>query len=300
MNPKLLYILLIVCIFYPNIFAQNYTDIVNVAYTQNADADYKGFDNTFNQKGISANFNVPIHLNEHEDVLMPNLNYRSVQLNNNFYTEDRLDFHDVHIGLSYFKNWKKSHWASSIEVGLSAASDFSNFNGNHLNYNTNLLLYYGKKESLVWNFGVDYVGGSFGSWLIPLLGVDWQMTEKLHFSFQTFSHFQLEYQFTERFAGGLQLENRAYSFNLSDYFGIEESSVYTYSNQFPFSPQKASLFLDSYLSEQAVIFGKIGVEFARELFHTDLEGNFIEESAYNGKIDTGLIFEIGFAWRTFK
>ena len=88
--------------------------------------------------------NIPFVLNEQEDVLTPHLRYDFLQLNNDFYTDDQLDFHSAYVGLSLLKNRRNPHWSSYIEVGLSAASDFSNFNSNHLNYSANLLFYYGR------------------------------------------------------------------------------------------------------------------------------------------------------------
>lgn len=303
MNYKLFQvfqILLIIFLTHFDIFAQSSEDIASIGYRQYADANYKGFDNFLMEEGAWVVVNIPFILNEQEDALTPHLRYDFLQLNNDFYTDDQLDFHSFHVGLSLLKNWRNPHWSSHIEVGLSAASDFFNFNSNHLNYSANLLFFYGKSEDLVWSFGLDYAGGSFGNWIVPLFGVDWQINERLGLSFLSFAHLQLSQHMGERFTVGLQLENTAYSFNLPNYFGIEESTVYTFSDQFPFSPQKASFFLNYYLGEETVVFGKVGYEFARELFHTDSEGNFIEDSAYNGEIDAGLVFEVGFAWRVFE
>ena len=71
-------------------------------------------------------------------------------------------------------------------------------------------------------------------------------------------------------------------------------------DEFPYSPQKISVDSDVYLNENLVLFGKLGYEFARELFHIDFDENFIEESAYNVKIESGLLFEFGLAWRKYK
>lgn len=81
---------------------------------------------------------------------------------------------------------------------------------------------------------------------------------------------------------------------------VEKSVVYNYSDKFPCSPQKISLYTDVLLNENMMVFGRLEYEFARDIFHFDFEGNFIEKSACNGKIKSALVFEFGLSWRKFK
>jgi len=202
------------------------------------------------------------------------------------------------MGLAWYRDWKNPNWASHLEIGGGIYSDLESINKNHLNANATLLFFYGKSESLVWNFGVDYVGGSFGHWVVPLVGVDWSINDRTHLSFQTFSHLSLDYFISDKLSLGLYASSNPFSMNISDYYGYEDSFVYSYSNKFPFAPQETGLSFDAYLTKDLVLFGNVGYEFAKELSHQDIEGNYIEDSAYNGKIKPNLLFQIGVAFRT--
>jgi len=88
-----------------------------------------------------------------------------------------------------------------------------------------------------------------------------------------------------------------FSFSISNYHGEEDSYVHTYSYKFPYLPQSVGIYADFYFRNEMVLFGKIGYEFSKTLYHENINGEPLVDSPYQGKIKSGLAFEIGVAWR---
>lgn len=289
--------LLLFCLLSKNIAAQVYIDLVNVGFNQNLKVPYKDFDHEYEQQTSWFNANVPFVLNEQGDFLMPSLQYNFTTLHHDFFEENKLQFHHIHLGLNGLKNWKNPSWASYLNVGTSISSDLTEVNKDHYNYNAILLFFYGKTSELVWNFGVSYTGGSFGNYIVPLIGVDWLINEKTTLSYQTFSHLQLDYRLTRSIYTGLVAHSTPFSFNIADYYGEKDTYIHTYSNELFYTPQLVGIYVDFYLKNELVLFAKTGYEFSKTLYHENINDEFITDSPYQGDIQSGLAFEIGVAWR---
>ena len=145
--------------------------------------------------------------------------------------------------MAWLKNWKNPHWASYLDITTGINSDLKEVKSDDYNLNSTLLLYYGKKENLIWNFGVNYTGGVFGNYLVPLLGIDWKLDDKINLSIQTFSHLQLDYKLNEKTYLGLISHGSAFDFTIADYYGEKDSYIHTYSDTFPYSPQSIGVYL---------------------------------------------------------
>ena len=289
--------LIMLCLFQKTVSAQIYIDLVNTGFSQNIETNYKGFNNKYNQQSSWLHLNIPIVYNDIGDFLMPSLQYNFSELQHDFFEEDKLNYHNIYLGLAWLKNWKNPHWASYVDIGTGVSSDLKAVEDDHFNVGATLLFYYGKKTELVWNFGLNYSGGAFGNYLVPLLGVDWMINDKTTLSFQTFSHLQFDYKINQKFYAGLIAHATPFSFNMVDYNGVKDSYIHTYSDKFPYSPQSIGVYADFYLKNEIALFGKVGYEFAKTLHHEDLNGMTLVESPYQGEISSGLVVEIGVAWR---
>ena len=285
------------CLFSKITSAQVYVDLINAGYNYNMTSQYSGFDNSYSQQTRWVNVNIPFVLNDKGDILTPNFQYSFTQLNHDFFEEDELQLHYGSIGLSWLKNWENSHWASYASLGTSINSDLKKLNGEHYNYEASLLFFYGKKDELVWNFGLNYTGGSFGNYFVPLIGVDWKINNRATLSYQTFSHFQFDYGLTPKIFIGAVAHSSPFSFNISDYYEEQNSYVHTYSEEFPYTPQSIGVYTDIYLQNELVLFGKLSYEFSKTLSHENAQGEFINDSPYQGDINSGLALELGIAWR---
>lgn len=291
------FILLCTLLFMDALKAQTYVDIIHTGYRQNAAVEYEGFENEFYAATGWVNVNKPIVLNEAGDILTPAFLYEFNQLHHDVYEDGRLRMHNFELGLSWLKRLNNENWATYLDFGTAMSSDLHTVNKTHFNYGGTALVYYGKNSDLVWNAGVNFSGGAFGVWWVPLVGVDWNINKNIVFSFQTFSHTQLDIKLKDRWYAGIQSLAAPFSYNISEYYGIKDSYVYSYSDKFPFSPQQLGVYSDVYVGNEKTLFAKAGFELSKTIYHLDAQGAVIEESAYNGKLNPGFFFEIGFAWR---
>ena len=289
--------LVLLCFFSKTTAAQIYIDLVNAGFSQNLDTEYQGFNQTYQQQTTWINVNIPWVLNDKGDFLLPGLQYSYTELLHDFFEADKLSFHHLNLGVSWLKNWKDTHWASYVDLSTAVSSDWKTINREHYNYSATVLLFYEKDNKLVWNFGMNYTGGSFGNYIAPLVGVDWRINQKTTLSCQTFSHLQLDYRLAPRIYSGFIAHSTPFSFHLTDYYGERDSYIHTYSDEFPYVPQSIGIYTDVYLKNELVLFGKAGYEFSKTLSHARADGTFIRDSPYQGEIKPGVLFEIGVAWR---
>ena len=289
--------LVLLCLLSKETSAQVYVDLLNSGHNQNIKAKYKKNDNYYQQKTSWLNANIPFVLNEEGDLLMPSLQYNFTSLHHDFFEEDKLSFHNINLGLSWLNNWKSPHWASLLDVGIGVSSNLKTTIEDYRNYEITLLFFYAKEDELVWSFGVNYIRGVFGNYIVPLVGVDWMINDKTNLSVQTFGHLQLDYQVTPKIYAGFIAHSAPFSFSISDYHGAKDSYVHTYSYKFPYLPQSVGIYTDFYLKSEMVLFGKIGYEYSKTLYHESINGEPLLDSPYQGSIASGLAFEVGVAWR---
>ncbi|MEM1323808.1 MAG: hypothetical protein AAGG75_26335 [Bacteroidota bacterium] len=274
-----------------------YIDVLNIGYTDNRTVEYKANGQQLKQHGLWANLRAPLQLNEQKDYLIPMLDYTAVFLELDAYENDQLKFHDVDLGLGYLKNWPQSPWRGYIGVGLAQTSDFTYFDFRELNYTFNLLAFYELKKTLSFRLGFNFRREAFGHLFVPLVGINWRINDQLRLSYLSFDHLKLEYQFARRLGGGIRLQNASYSFYLNNTYGLQNGALHTFGDKFPYTPQRLTAYLDVYLTDHLVAIGRFGFEFAKNLFHEDLDDAENLLSAYNGAVEPGLVFEFGLAWR---
>ena len=296
MAQKVLLLFISLCCLSHSGIAQQYVDLLNAGYSQNATSHYRYSGHRFQHQGLWANVKAPIQLNENKDYLIGSLNYSAAFFEHSAY-EGQLNLHDLGLDLGYLKNWNDSKLSTYFSFGGAIASDFSSLKKGAFNHNSTLLFIYKKRKGLSWRFGLNLRKEAFGIIISPLLGVNWTISPKLNLSFLSFSHLTLEYQFSNRLGGGLKMQNSAFSFTLADFQGTNNSVLHTYYGEFPFIPQRAFAFLDIYIAGPLVVFGRGGVEFLKELVHEEVDKEIITSSAYNGVVEPGFFFDIGFAWR---
>ena len=81
---------IVVCLLSTKISAQVYIDLLNIGHNQHLKANYKGFDENYQQQTSWLNANVPFIFNDKGDFLMPSLQYHLTNLHHNVFEEEKL------------------------------------------------------------------------------------------------------------------------------------------------------------------------------------------------------------------
>ncbi len=283
------------------LIAQNYDELFNLSYDHVAGTQFETTDISINQYQLKLSGGYGFILNDKEDVL--NIGGTYNYLNQKTLYPYSLQIHTMGLGLDYLKHWKNPYWATTFSTAFIFAGDEKANTNNVLQLEVSTLTHYGKREELVWSFGLYYTAQPFGNWLFPLLGVDWRINDRLYFSTVLFSKIYLEYALKpQKIYIGLNSEGVSQSFVISDYGGLVQNSYITsYSEKFPYSPFNNQLFIDFYLKNYFVLFAKAGVLVSRDVQHYTSDHTLFDGSLYNAyNIPASFSFEMGFAIRVRK
>lgn len=235
-------------------------------------------------------------LNENGDMLSLGAGYALMNLKNSTEPDDPLEIHDIQLGVDYARNWSL-YWASTFSMSLNFVSDLQTEATSAYQTNLSVLFHHGKQESLIWTFGLLYSDQPFGTWLFPVLGVDWQINPDLYFSGILFSNLYLEHALiSQQLYWGIDVAAEGYSFVISDYQGAMDSYLTSFSEELPFFPFNYRLFVDYYFSNGLVLYTKAGYLATRGFRHYSTEHDRLG-GLYDRAIDAAFNVEVGLAWR---
>lgn len=279
-------------------FAQNtnYQELFRVSYQQVGSAEFNNSSTQLDQRQFSILGGYGLTLNDNDDQLNFGVGYSYLNFENDSEPNAQLNIHDLSVGLDYQKNWGL-YWASTFSLGLANVSDFQTEASSAYQTLLSVLFHHGKSESLIWTFGLLYSDQPFGPWIFPILGVDWQINSNLYFSSLLFNNLYLEHTLVPyKLYWGLDIAAEGQSFVLSDYQGQTDSYITSFSEEAPYFPFNYRIFIDYYLPNGLVFYGKFGYLASRGFRHWDVDGNRIS-TLYDQPVKAGLNGEIGIAFR---
>lgn len=280
-------------------FSQNaYQDLLNANYTYLTPAGLGDSTNLLNQESYQFSGSYGWELKGGQSQFGLGFSYERLELSDHFNLAQPLGINNVGLGAEYRKQWKNPKWGSTIQGGINGSSD-NEFIASTA-YQTQLLamFHYGKSNRLIWTFGMLHSFQPFGNWFFPVLGVDWQITERLYFNSILFSETYLEYELKKnKFYCGLISKSQDYSFVLNDFQGMENTFLTSFGETFPYYPYNRMLFMDFYFKQYYVLFFNLGVQHARGFLHATAEGNEIGTSIFNSSISNAGVIKIGAALR---
>lgn len=296
-NPRTsLGILLVLSMLITEAQNTNYTELFRTSFQTVSEANFEDTTATLRQNQFLISGGYGFTLNDNNDELNFGLSYGLSNFENSAEPENTLNIHDLQAGLSYTKSLGL-YWGSTFSVGIGNVSDFQTEATTAYQTNLSALFHYGKRESLIWTFGLLYSDQPFGPWVFPILGVDWQINPDLYFSSILFNNLYLEHALiSQRLYWGIDVSAVGYSFVLSDYQGEMDSYITSFSESAPFFPFNYRAFIDYYLTNGLVLYAKVGYMATRGFLHMDREHDRLP-TLYDRAIDPAFNAEIGIAFR---
>jgi len=201
--------------------AQPYIDIASV-YFQRSPADASPSKNSMDTRLTSIFLNLPIQIDS--DYIVLNPVYENYRLDISSET-DPLDLTAVYVPLAWVHQFKSSRWSTTAMVIPRLSSDLSKpVDGNDYQVGGIALATWKKKETLKYSFGAYYNSEFFGPYFIPLLGIDWNITNKLNLFGTLPINLNLEYKLNKTIhAGfGLNLLTNSYRIEDKDFLRIDD------------------------------------------------------------------------------
>jgi hypothetical protein len=182
-----------------------------------------------------------------------------------YYKDDSTEVAEKFYGVSFNAGYQKK-WNDKLNTLFmiipKIASDMEELNGEDFQLAGLALFTFKQNEKLKWKFGLYYNTEYFGPFIVPLLGVDWKITEKLRMFGALPSSMAIEYRANEKFTPGLVFQAPALSYRLSE----KKQSLYLHQ-----SFNQIHTYLDYYVAKNVVIKGQVGYSIARsyKLFGKD-------------------------------
>jgi hypothetical protein len=257
--------------------AQPFIDLVSVRYySMPASYEYEVRETEGNNKWFTVNTDLPLKLKD--DYLLFSPAYEMYVLpepnNENLSTTS--------LPISYIKQWKNPSWKTAFT--LIPRVSFSEFaESNIYQQGAAIVAIYKKRENLKYKFGVYYNSEYFGFFMLPLLGIDWNINERWNLFGILPSSMNLEYKMSRGMGAGLSFRSITNSFRAFeyDYFKIQDNHL--------------RFLLDFYFTRHLVMTAEVGHSILRK--YSRGFRNSSDKNETDLKIEDGVVYKIAFAWR---
>jgi len=300
MHKSLFYIILI-CILIGNsvpLYSQNYVDIFSAGSAYSPDNILNNPANKINVSESAASLKLPVLL-KNKDVLFFGLSTDMFSFNNHFITSNGEPFYSVALQLGYTKHWN-DNWSTMLIAIPKISSDMKDIGSKDFQAGGLLIFTYTKKDNLKYKFGLYYNQECFGPFFVPIVGINWQPTDKISVFGNLPINFTFDYKISRRFSTGIYFESLIDTYRLGDMY----NSDYLQKNA-----QDISVYFDTYFTKNIVLTIKGGHSFGRSyfLYNEDEKltagilslqlGN--KRAPLNVNINDGFILEMKLSYRIF-
>lgn len=202
--------------------AQPYIDIATVYFQQSpADNSVKS-KNALNTQLTSVSLNLPLQVDS--DYILINPVYENYRLD--FSTEsDPVNLTAVYMPVAWIHQYRNPKWSTALMAIPRLSSDLVKpLDRNDFQMGGIALATYKKKETLKYSFGAYYNSEFFGDYCVPLLGIDWNITNKWNLFGTLPINLNLEYKMNKTIHAGLGLNllTNSYRIENSDFLRIDD------------------------------------------------------------------------------
>jgi hypothetical protein len=259
--------------------AQPYFDIANIHYINSPEKKlFDSQDNPSDINYISVQIGLPFKLKE--DVLILNPFFERYQLKLQPGTNNTQALNSFGLPVTFLKQWKNPKWKTGFAFIPRLNGDFYKIVGSGYQFGGAVLAIYKKKENLKYKFGVYYNREFFGPFILPLLGIDWNVNERINLFGVLPGNMVLEYRFCSVLFGGINFKSitNSYRFNGLSYLKVSDNYL--------------KLFLDCYLVKNIVINLEAGHSVLRKYTTGNTDKLFVQN-----KFEDGLLLKAGLSYR---
>jgi len=171
-----LFIIIFVCVTSFVSKGQTYFELFNYNYNYSPNNAYKNTDAKLNITDMNINMRVPIVL-KNGDAWMFGISGNRLSLNNNTDTIKDRTLSSVNLQIGYNKKLGNK-WQALLVALPKVSSDFKDITPEDLQMGGILLFTFTKNAKMKYKVGAYYNQEYWGPFIVPILGFDWQPTEK--------------------------------------------------------------------------------------------------------------------------
>ena len=262
-------------------FSQPYIDIASAYYQQSPAYHVSESKSAMNTSLASVFLNLPFQIDS--DYIIVNPVYESYHLN--ISSSDPINLTAVYMPLAWVHQYKSPKWSTTLMAIPRLSSDLSSsVSSNDFQIGGIALATYKKKETLKYSFGAYYNSEFFGTYCMPLLGIDWNINNKWNLFGTLPINLNLEYKMNKvvHAGAGLNLLTNSYRVENADFLRIDDYN--------------AKFILDLYLTKNQVI----SMEAGHSLFRQYRLGEMNDSKPYYTQdlnVSDGYQFRIAYIYR---
>jgi hypothetical protein len=271
-------VILFACLFFSNeLEAQPYLDIINLKYTNSPNT---GFVNQ-NKNDLKLHFfgtgtNLPVQFNNKKDAVIfsPFFEKWSSQVS----TNKKRNYYSIGLPVTLSKTIPLSKW-NFLLTAIIRMNDSSINKKTKAQAGGAFILGYKKSERLTCKLGLYVNNELFGVFVIPLLGIDWNITPRDNLFGILPGNLTYEHKLNKHFYYGAAFRAITNSYGMGNgYWRIDENQL--------------GLYLDSYLNKNIVLNVEAGHSMLRKI-----RAGIKHESKYDSDVNDNLYFKIVLAYR---
>jgi len=208
------FILIFVCATSHVSNGQTYFELFNYNYNYSPNNAYKNSNAKLNITDMNANLRVPILLKK-GDALIFGVSGNRLSLNNNTDTIKDRTLYSANLQIGYNKKLGNK-WQALLVALPKVSSDFKDITSEDLQIGGILLFTFTKNEKMKYKVGVYYNQEYWGPFIVPILGFDWQPTEKWDIFGSLPISATASYHISETINTGLYFQAPTSSYRLSE------------------------------------------------------------------------------------
>lgn len=257
--------------------AQPYLDIINLKYSNSPNASFT--DKNKNDLKIdyySIGTNLPLQFNNKKDALIfsPFFEAWSTEIK----SIARHNYYGAGLPITLSKKIPHSKWNILI-TGILRMNDSSINVKGKMQVGAALISAYKKDKNLTWKLGIYINNDLFGIFVMPLLGIDWNITKRDNLFGVLPGNLTYEHQLSKHFYYGANFRAITNSYaKKTGYWRIDENQL--------------GIYLDTYFNKNLVLNIEAGHSLLRKI-RTGVK----DVSTYDAEVNDNLYLKLSFAYR---
>ena len=273
--------------------SQPFVDPLNVKYQyfpeQSNSNDAK---NKMSSNLSEATILLPLEL-KNKDIVLINADATKMNFNSTNTFASHTSIYTTSFAVGYDHQWKNDNWRTMVMLIPKINSDFKDISSEDFQMGGVILANYKKNDHLKYHFGLYYNREFFGDYFIPLLGIEWKISDRTNLFGDLPANMNLEHKFSKKIYGGAAFQSVIGSYRMSEKTG----SDYLREGDNTLGHDQLKLYVNYYVTDHFVLYAEAGQTFYRMYNLYDKNNEPVLNNPVVNTNTVGMVYTAGFAYR---
>jgi hypothetical protein len=291
---RLALIYILILLYYSDVNAQPFIDILNVNYQHFNSVRYIDDKNSKADNDVfNAALLIPLKLKNDNYILIGSkYSYTKFEARGSQTITSQLYSFSQQIGYDF--KWKNQKFSSLVMFIPKFNADEFKLSSQYFQPGGAAIITWKKSEHLSLKAGLYYNLEFFGNHFIPLAGIWWQPSEKINFYGLFPSNLTVEYRVTSKLCGGVSYASYISTFRLREF----TNEYFVRQGKKPQGDVQLKLFVNWYLKKRIVLFIETGITHGRYFtIYKNKSEELPDKNTLYRKTEDGIFVSAGVAYR---